>query len=251
MSGNPEELSARLELAREAAREAGRITLEYFRRDDLEVELKADQSPVTIADREAEQQLRRRIAERFPDDGIVGEEFADKPGESGFRWILDPIDGTKTFVHGVPFYGTLVGVERLGKGVLGVIEMPALDERLFAAAGQGAWQQLGDDEPREARVSNCERLGDALFCTTSVDGFDRIDRADAFQKLRAASRLTRTWGDCYGYVLVATGRAEVMVDPLMNVWDAAAVQPVIEESGGTFTDWQGAATIHSGNGQQS
>ena len=248
MSASHDEIITRLELARAAAIEAGRITLEYFRREDVEVELKADASPVTVADREAEEHLRRRIAAEFPDDGIVGEEFPERDGRSGFRWIVDPIDGTKSFIRGVPLYGTLVGVEHRGRGVVGVVEMPALDERLYAAAGQGAWHQLGSEEPGAARVSSSARLADALFCTTSVDGFHRIGRAEVFERLRDAALLTRTWGDCYGYVLVITGRAEVMIDPQMNVWDAAAIQPIVEEAGGTFTDWQGKPTIHGGQG---
>jgi histidinol phosphatase-like enzyme (inositol monophosphatase family) len=248
MSASHDEIIARLELARAAATEAGRITLGYFRREDVEVELKADASPVTVADREAEEHLRRRIAAEFPDDGIVGEEFPEQDGRSGFRWIVDPIDGTKSFIRGVPLYGTLVGVEHQGHGVVGVVEMPALDERLYAAKGQGAWHQPGSKEPQAARVSSCARLADALFCTTSVDGFHRIGRAVAFERLRDAALLTRTWGDCYGYVLVATGRAEVMIDPQMNVWDAAAIQPIVEEAGGTFTDWQGKPTIRGGQG---
>ena len=248
MSTSNDEVVARLQLARAVAAEAGQITLEYFRRDDVQVELKADSSPVTVADRESEEHLRRRIAAAFPDDGIVGEEFPEQDGRSGFRWIVDPIDGTKSFIHGVPLYGTLVGVEHQRRGVVGVIEMPALGERLYAATGQGAWHQLGNDEPVAARVSSCQRLADALFCTTSVDGFHRIGRGETFERLREAARLTRTWGDCYGYVLVATGWAEVMIDPQMNVWDAAAIQPVIEEAGGTFTDWHGEPTIHNGQG---
>jgi histidinol-phosphatase len=134
----PSDLQPRLALAIEAAREAGQITLEYFRRDDLEVELKCDDTPVTAADRRAEQCLRQRIATAFPDDGILGEELGERPGTSGFRWIVDPIDGTKSFIHGVPLFGTLIGLEREGESVLGVIRIPALDECVYAARGLGA-----------------------------------------------------------------------------------------------------------------
>ena len=142
-----------LELALAAAREAGQVTLEYFRRDDLEIELKGDDSPVTAADRRAEECLRGRIAETFPDDAILGEEFPERPGSSGFRWILDPIDGTKSFIHGVPLYGTLVGLEHAGVPVLGVIRIPALDECVYAAVGQGAWYVQGERPPQPAKVS--------------------------------------------------------------------------------------------------
>jgi len=242
------DLFERLHLAVSAAREAGQITRRYFLQGNYEIELKADSSPVTVADREAELHLRERIEGAFPSDGILGEEFPEKPGEGGFRWILDPIDGTKTFVSGVPFYGTMIGVEYEEKSVIGVVEMPALDECIYAAVGEGAWWRLGDAQPRRAKVSNCDSLDDAVFLTTDVKAFAKLGRSSAYEKLQAATRMTRTWGDCYGYLLVATARAEVMVDPLMNVWDAAALQPIMEEAGGTFTDWRGEPTIHHEEG---
>lgn len=243
-----EQLVPRLELAKAIALEAGEITLGYFARSDLAVERKADSSPVTIADREAEQHLRARIAAAFPDDGILGEEFGEVAGLSGFRWVLDPIDGTKSFIHGVPLYGNMVAVERDARGVIGVVNIPALQEYVFAAQGQACWYVRGSQSPVPARVSNTKDLSDGLFCTSEVLGFDQRTRREAFDRLQTAARLTRTWGDCYGYLLVATGRAEVMVDPVMNVWDAAAIQPILEEAGGTFTDWQGSPTIHGGEG---
>lgn len=240
------ELAARLELARSAAREAGAITLEYFCQGNYAIELKRDRSPVTVADRRAEEHLRRRIAAEFPADGILGEEFGEQPGDSGYRWIVDPIDGTKSFISGVPLYGTLIGVEFEDRSVVGVIRVPALDEMVWAAVGQGAWSQRGELPPTPARVSSVARLADSLFCTSEVRNFAKTGRPAAYERLDAACRLARTWGDCYGYLLVATGRAEVMVDPQMNVWDCAALQPILEEAGGTFTDWQGNPTIHAG-----
>ena len=248
MSSEPSDIADRLELALEAAREAGRVTLEYFRRSDLEVQRKGDDTPVTAADRRAEEHLRRRIAEAFPTDAILGEELPDRPGTSGFRWILDPIDGTKSFIHGVPLYGTLVGVEQDGQSVLGVNLIPALDECVYAATGQGAWYASGDGPPQPAHVSDCRRLGEGLFLTSEVATFDEVGRRDVYDRLQAAARLSRTWGDCYGYLMVATGRADLMVDPLMALWDAAALLPILQEAGGSFTDWQGRPTIHSGQG---
>ncbi len=248
MSHVDTETQRRLQAAVEFARSAGRVTLEYFRRHDLVVERKGDDSPVTVADREAETLLRRRIAEAFPADGVLGEELPETPGSSGYRWIVDPIDGTKSFIHGVPLYGTLVGVEHQGQSRIGVIVIPALDEYVYAAAGGGAWYVCGDRPPRPAKVSICGSLGQGLFVTSEVDCFEQTGRRAAYDRLQAAARLTRTWGDCYGYLLVATGRAELMVDAIMNVWDAAAVLPILQEAGGTFTDWQGRATIHSGEG---
>jgi len=238
--------SARLELALSAAREAGTLTLRYFQEDNYAVELKRDHSPVTIADRQAEQLLRERISAAFPADGIVGEEFPERPGESGYRWILDPIDGTKSFISGVPLYGALIGVEFEGRSVAGVIHIPALGETLYAAKGQGAWFVRADRPAVPARVSRTARLADCLFCTSEIRSFAKSGRREAFDRFDSTCRLARTWGDCYGYLLVATGRADVMVDPLMNVWDCAALQPVLEEAGGTFTDWQGEPTIYGG-----
>jgi len=239
------DLSARLTLALSAAREAGELTLRYYRQSGLAVEKKADLSPVTVADRQAELLLRERIAAAFPQDAILGEEFPEKPGESGFRWILDPIDGTKSFVHGVPLYGTLVGVEFEKRSVVGVIGLPAMNELVYAAVGQGAWLVRGDGAPERAQVSKTAKLSEGMFCTTSVSTFEKRGRREAYERLRAASGLSRGWGDCYGYALVATGRCEAMVDPMMNVWDTAALQPILEEAGGTFTDWQGNPTIYA------
>lgn len=238
----------RLELAKTMAVEAGRLTLNYFQQDNYQVERKADNSPVTIADKSAEQLLRQRIAASFPQDGIVGEEFGEQPGTSGYRWILDPIDGTKSFISGVPLYGTLIGVEHESESIVGVIYIPALDELVYAAKGHGAWYVKNDSPPRAAQVSSRAKLSEGLFLTSQVDNFAKRGAESVYQQLERAAYLTRTWGDCYGYLLVATGRAEVMIDPMMNVWDAAALQPILEEAGGAFVDWQGRPTIHSGEG---
>jgi histidinol-phosphatase len=242
------EIARRLELAISAGKEAGRLTLRYFQQDTLQVERKSDASPVTIADRSAEQILRERIAAAFAKDGILGEELGTTNGTSDFTWILDPIDGTKSFISGVPLYGTMVGIEHEGRALAGLVFMPGLDEGVFASAGQGTWHFRGDQQPRRCRVSTKARLAGGLFITSQVDSFAKLGRQAAFDALQAAAYITRTWGDCYGYLLVATGRAELMVDPIMNVWDAAAIQPIIEEAGGTFTDWQGNPTIHAGEG---
>ena len=240
------EVAPRLKLAVAAGKEAGQLTLRYFQQANYEVERKSDASPVTIADRSAEQLLRERIAAGFPSDGVIGEEFGTAEGTSGYNWILDPIDGTKSFISGVPLYGTLIGVEHQGRCLAGLIYMPALGEGVYAAAGQGAWYFRGNSPPQPARVSRKTKLADGLFLTSAVDTYDQRGAAAAFTALKNAAWITRTWGDCYGYLLVATGRAEVMVDPIMNLWDAAALQPILEEAGGTFTDWQGNATIHAG-----
>jgi histidinol-phosphatase len=242
---SPSDLASRLELALAAGKEAGRLTLRYFQQDNYTVEQKADQSPVTIADRSAEELLRRRIAAAFSSDGILGEEFGTTAGTSGFTWILDPIDGTKSFISGVPLYGTMVGIEFGGRSLAGFVYIPGLDEGVYASVGCGAWHFRGAGLPQPARVSK-RPLGRGLFVTSQIDSYSKRGALDVFHRLEKAATITRTWGDCYGYLLVATGRAELMVDPILNVWDAAAVQPIVEEAGGTFTDWQGNATIHAG-----
>lgn len=242
------DLTNRMDLAVSAARAAGRIAAEYFADLKFDVETKHDGTPVTVADRETEEALRKSIIETFPDDEIVGEELPSRPGRSGWRWIVDPIDGTKSFIHGVPLFGTLVGVEHQSEPAIGVIELPALDERVYAARGKGAWHVKGGMQPRPARVSAVASLSEGLFCCGSVTTFVSAQRLEAFEQLRAASKLARGWGDCYGYVLVATGRAEVMVDPVLSLWDMAALLPVLTEAGGTFTDWQGEPTIRGRDG---
>lgn len=227
---------------------AGQSTLRYFRTSGFQVERKSDASPVTIADKEAEQEIRRELALRYPNDAILGEEFGEAGGESEYRWIIDPIDGTKSFISGVPLYSTLVGVTRHGKPSIGVIYIPALNEIVIAAVGQGAWYSQGNTPWTRARVSQQSDLGEGLFVTSQVDTFDRRDARAAFDRISDAAYVTRTWGDGYGYLLVATGRAEVMVDPIVNPWDVAAVMPVIEEAGGRYTDWQGLPSIQTGNG---
>jgi myo-inositol-1(or 4)-monophosphatase len=245
---SPADLQARLDFALAAARSASDWILKYYQTSGLAVESKRDASPVTEADRGAERLLRAEIAEHFPGDGILGEEYGDTPGTNGFRWVLDPVDGTKSFIHGVPLFGTLIGLEFEQQCVLGVCRFPALDEVVYGAQGLGAWWQRGQTTPQRARVSNVSDLSQALFCLTTITGWDRIDRRATFDRLCAAAGLTRGWGDCYGHALVATGRADVMIDPAMNPWDAAALLPILQEAGGSFVDWNGKPTIYSGNG---
>lgn len=235
------ELNELLEFAVDLARGAGEITLRYFRRQP-ETSKKSDGSYVTIADREAESYLRKRIGERFPDDGILGEEEGELQGTSGRRWILDPIDGTFAFVHGVPLYGVLIAVEIDGEMSVGVVNIPALGEIVSAAKGAGCFL---NGEP--ARVSKTAELKEALLLSTSFSECGRFGFGRAAELLQERAKVSRTWGDCYGYVLVATGRADVMLDPVMNLWDCAPLLPIMEEAGGTFTDWRGVRTVNGGN----
>ena len=235
------ELRALTDFAADLARGAGEITLNYFRRP-FEPERKADGSFVTAADREAERLLRTEIAKRFPEDSILGEEEGEQAGSSGRRWIVDPIDGTYSFVHGVPFYGVLVGLEIDGEPVAGVVNLPALGELVAAARGQGCFLN-----GERARTSAVKSLDQALLLSTDFGTCARYGFGDAAAELQRRAAARRTWGDCYGHVLVATGRAECMLDPVMNVWDCAPLLPILEEAGGTFTDWAGRRTIRGGN----
>jgi len=246
-SGSTDPVGDRRALALRAAREAGILTLEYFRRPGLAVTRKGDGSPVTEADRRAEELLRARISRAFPGDAIQGEELGTTAGTSGFEWVLDPIDGTRTFVQGVPLYGTLIAVLQEGRPEIGVIHCPALGETVHAARGRGAVWILGE-EIRTARISPVSDPARAVFCTTSLGGFESRGASEVLATLTSRTGLTRTWGDCYGYLLVATGRAEIMVDPRLARWDAAALLPVLAEAGGAFTDWQGNDSIEGGDG---
>ncbi|SMP77033.1 histidinol-phosphate phosphatase [Neorhodopirellula lusitana] len=244
----------------EVAIAAGNHTLTHFRRDGLVVDRKGDDSPVTIADREAEQLTRKLLGEQFPDDTIAGEEFAEQAGDSGYRWTVDPIDGTKSFICGVPLYSTLLALELDGEPLGGVILIPALGEIAVAAMGQGCFYNDGLSSPDRqncasdrgewtpARVSDRSELSDAVFVTSEVKTFAERDDADAYLRLQSACFLARTWGDGYGYLMVATGKAEVMVDPKCNAWDVAAMVPILTEAGGRFTDWKGTATVRGGDG---
>jgi histidinol phosphatase-like enzyme (inositol monophosphatase family) len=237
-----EPLDALLDFAAKAAIEAGLITLQYYQ-TSLAVDRKRDNTVVTAADRQAEEKLRALILSEFPNHSILGEEFGEHRGAAPYRWILDPIDGTLSFIQGVPLYGVLVGLEADGEAVLGVAHFPALGETVCAAKGVGCfWNGV------RARVSPVNQLSDALLLTTDVSSMYQYGRGPAYERLQAATRLHRGWGDCYGYALVATGRAEIMLDPVLSIWDAAALLPVLQEAGGTFTDWNGQATIHGGNG---
>jgi histidinol phosphatase-like enzyme (inositol monophosphatase family) len=235
------ELQGLLDFAVALAREAGEITLRYFRKE-FETRLKGKDNFVTQADWEAEEFLRRRITEEFPADAILGEEGGERAGSTQRRWIIDPIDGTYSFVHGVPFYGVLLGVEVGGEPSVGVINIPALGELVYAARGLGCFWN-----GERARASQTHALEDALLLSTDFGTCSAYGFGPAADELQRRAAMRRTWGDCYGYVLVATGRADVMLDPVMNVWDCAALLPVVEEAGGTFTDWRGRRSIHSGN----
>jgi histidinol-phosphatase len=225
-------VSGLLEAVEEVARLAGAEGKRRFRSAGLTVDVKADGSPVTEADREAERLARAWIEARFPQDGIVGEEWGTVRPEARRRWYLDPIDGTKAFVRGVPLWGAMVGVAEGDELVAGCVYYPALDELVVAERGRGCFWN-----GQRAHVSNVARLEQATVLTTDVKALPAT-----VERLLRRGQVSRTWGDCYGYLLVATGRAEVMVDAVMNPWDSAALLPIIEEAGGVFTDLDGVRT---------
>jgi histidinol-phosphatase len=227
-----------LEFAVEAAWQAGRLTLSHFQ-SGVPAERKEDNTPVTLADREAEQLLRDMIARHWPDHGIIGEEFGHLNSDAYYTWIIDPIDGTKSFVSGVPLYGTLLALTEGERPLVGVAHFPALDDTLYARRGGGCFWN-----GRRARVSTKENLSEAVLLASEFTYFHLTNRWDAWQRLVNQTYIQRTWGDAYGYFLVATGRAEIMLDPAMHVWDCAPLQVIMEEAGGTFTDWKGTPTIY-------
>jgi histidinol-phosphatase len=220
-----------LDFAVDVARAAGELTLRWFHTADLVVDSKADGTPVTAADRAAERLVRERIAERFPDDGVLGEEEPETAGRSGRRWIVDPIDGTKAFTRGVPLYSTLLALHDARGPAIGVIGLPALGQVVAAGRGLGCWS-----DGRPARVSDTPTLGAGAYLMSSSyshwpDG--------ALLAVKNAGCHLRTWGDGYGYALVATGRADAMVDPTVALYDVAAMPVILAEAGGRFTTVDG------------
>lgn len=239
----------RLKALIEICAAAGADTLKHFRHHELTVDTKSDKSPVTIADREAEQLVRKRIREQYPEDSLHGEEYQTQQGSSPYRWIVDPIDGTKSFVCGVPLYSTLLGLELSEKSLAGAILIPALGEMAVAAIGAGCWYRRSEsDHWTRASVSAKTEVDQAVFVTSQVDSFNARGAESAYRKLEKAAWITRSWGDGYGYLMVATGRADIMIDPVCNAWDIAAILPVVSESGGQFTDWKGNPTVWGGDG---
>jgi histidinol-phosphatase len=235
---------ARYETAVEAARAAGQIALRHYPVHNLidfqrHVEWKPDLSPVTRADREAEAYLRAALLGAFPDDGFLGEESGDQPGGSGYRWIIDPVDGTRSFVRGIPLWATLVGLEYKGEALAGVVFAPALGHLYRALRGDGAYR---DDRP--IRVSPVARLDEAILFYSSLSWFVKAGRERDFLELTRRTQRQRGFGDFYGFALVAQGSGELMVEHGVHIWDVAAIAPLIEEAGGRFSNWDGGRDLH-------
>ena len=234
-------LDERVAPAAELARITGTVALRHYR-TNLTVETKADGSPVTVADRAAETAARAWVQSRFPQDGVLGEELGEERPGAARRWIIDPIDGTKAFVRGTPLWGSLVALCEGERVLAGAAYFPAVNELVAAAPGAGCWWNGS-----RCHVSSVSSLADATVLTTDERFPENPERAAGFRALARGASVSRTWGDCFGYLLVATGRAEVMCDGTMSVWDAAALQPIIEEAGGVFTDWLGVPTVFGGS----
>lgn len=238
-----ENLEDYLNFAIETAHLAGRLTLGYFQ-TDLAVDFKQDDSPITRADREAEGLIRKRIESRYPSHAVLGEEYGETQSKGAeMRWLIDPIDGTKSFVRGVPLYAVLLALEIAGRVEVGVVNFPALDEMICAARGMGCFLN-----GRQVRVRETRSLDRAVVSFTDMGNFEKFGRRDAWERISAATYYRVGWSDAYGYALVASGRLEIMLDPIMAPWDAGPFPVILGEAGGYFGDWTGNDTIYGGEG---
>lgn len=214
------------------ADKSSKIISQYFR-SGIGVEVKKDQSPVTIADKKAEEVMRELIMNHYPEHGIIGEEFGRHNESSDFVWILDPIDGTKSFISGAQTFGTLIGLTYKGLPVLGVINQPILKEFMI---GDNNLTLLNDSK---VEIRECLKPEDALLLTTDHLQVLHYHHAEKYESFIRRVKLYRNWGDCYGYHLLAAGFADIMIDPIMNIWDMTALIPVVRGAGGVITDYQG------------
>ncbi len=214
------------------ADESGKVINNYYR-TSFQIDTKSDESPVTIADKKAEEIMRELIMKEFPDHGILGEEFGIHKENAEYQWILDPIDGTKSFICGTPTFGTLIALTKNNEPVLGVINQPVLNEFLI---GDNFSAELNNSK---VQLRNCNKIEDAVLLTTDHLNIEKYQNIDSFNNLTHKVKLYRNWGDCFGYYLVATGFADIMIDPIMSIWDTMALIPVIKGAGGVITDYYG------------
>lgn len=233
------DLSNYRNFAAELAERSGDFIRPFFRQENLVIETKSDESPVTRADRGAEELMRGMIARNFPTHGVLGEEFGGDRVDAEFVWVLDPIDGTKSFITGVPLFGTLIALLHRGQPVLGIIHQPVLQQLLI---GDGATTTL-NGKPTRCRPTR--RIEDSTLLTSDPLNPARYQNGARYDALTKRAKLVRTWGDAYGYLLVATGWADVCLDPIMNPWDIAALVPVIRGAGGVISDWKGGPAYPS------
>jgi histidinol-phosphatase len=228
---------SRYQVAQEVARAAGDIAKTIFD-GEFDIEIKADQSPVTIADKNAEAHIRQVITSRFPGDGFLGEEYGDEPSTTGYRWIIDPIDGTKSFVRKVPIWGTLLGLEYRGELIAGVAYIPTMNQLFHALRGAGAYR-----DSTKIAVSQVSKLSEAHMCYSSVSWFREAGMEKTFLDLASSVSRSRGFGDFYGFLLVAQGSFDFMIDTGVHAWDIAALIPILQEAGGQMTDWSNRIDI--------
>ncbi len=239
------DLEPRLDLARELGKRAEALALSYFQDPGLEVIRKPDGSPVTPADKAIEEMLRKEINAAFPGDAILGEEYGKTDGTSGFRWILDPIDGTRAFSRGIPTFGVLIAVEHSGRSVVGVSQYPGLSEQIYAAEGMGAFWEVPRRGVRPARVSNTEKVRAAFVEAAHPRAFGSAGHAKRFDSLAEAVSRIRVWSDAFALGLVATGRVDAGVHLGVSAWDIAPFDCILHEAGGRLTDWSGQRGLNN------
>jgi histidinol-phosphatase len=228
-----------LDLALQLADLADQVTMARFQAGDLVVETKPDLTPVSDADRTVEREIRAVLAQRRPDDAVLGEEFGSSGAGDGRRWVLDPIDGTKNYVRGVPIWASLIALMSGSSVIAGVVSAPALGRRWWAAAGRGAWGTALGAPPRRLRVSGVGALGDASLAYAGLEGWSDLDRRDELLGLLGQVWRDRGYGDFYIYTLVAEGAADIALEPEVSLWDLAPLSLLVEEAGGRFTDLAG------------
>ncbi len=231
-----------LEYALKVVKASERITLKYFR-SKFKIDYKSDRSPVTIADKSCEKFLIRELSKKFPGHGFYGEEFGDNSAGKDFRWIIDPIDGTRNFTRGIPFWGTLCGLEHQGEMVAGIMALPALKKTYYASKKHGAFCN-----GKRIKVSKLAELEKSTVVFGGLSYFVGTKYERAFLDIVKSSYHDRGFGDCFGYTFVAEGQAEAMLDPIVSPWDVAAIKPIIEEADGVFTDFEGNPTIYNKTG---
>lgn len=219
------------------AQKSGDIINSYYRQSSLAIETKMDTSPVTIADKKAEEFIREQIMKEFPDHGIIGEEFGTHNPDAEYTWVLDPIDGTKSFICGVPLFGTLIALKHHDEVIAGAFHQPVLKELLL---GDNAQALLNGNK---VQVRECNDLSKAVFLSTDHLNMYEYQNGAGYEALIKKVKLFRGWGDCYGYYLLASGFADIMVDPIMNPWDTLALVPIIRGAGGIITDYQGGDPV--------
>jgi len=227
-----------LEEATEIAEGAAQVALSYFRKSALLIEVKKDLSPVTIADRKTEQRIREELEKRFPEHGIIGEELGSKTEDAEFVWTIDPIDGTRSFVRGIPLFGTLLGLLCKGEPVLGVMVLPALDETYMAAKDQGAYCN-----GQRLHVSTTTKLETAVIACGDICVFEQAGKKTYHSNLVEQAELVRGYSDCFGHSLVIRGAVDAMIDPIVSPWDIIPVACLIREAGGEYFDFEGENTV--------